>query len=315
MLRLLKTNGWPRGTGCCGAAPLEAAAMSTFTIDTSTSRATPVPVPGKRMTAPSIRSRKADGRTEPPIVMLTAYTMRMAQLLDPHCDMLLVGDSLGQVIYGLPSTIPVTMEMMCAHGAAVVRGSWHALVGVDMPFGSYEASPEQAFASASRIMKETGCAAVKLEGGEAMAPTVRFLTQRGIPVIGHVGLTPQAVNMLGGYGARGREDAEAGKIMEDAIAVSDAGAFCIVLEGVMEQIGCDIARAVDAPIIGIGASAECDGQVLVTEDMLGLFERTPRFVKRYDDLATRIGEAARNYAEEVRSRSFPTADQTYKPKG
>src|ERR1051326_7482562 len=233
--------------------------MSTFTIDPSTSRATPSPVPGKRMTAPSIRARKAGGKTEEPIVMLTAYTMRMAQLLDPHCDMLLVGDSLGQVIYGLPSTIPVTMEMMCAHGAAVVRGSWHALVGVDMPFGSYEASPEQAFASASRIMKETGCAAVKLEGGEAMAPTVRFLTERGIPVIGHVGLTPQAVNMLGGYGARGREDAEAGKIMEDAIAVSDAGAFCIVLEGVMEQIGCDIARAVDAPIIGIGASAECDG--------------------------------------------------------
>src|ERR1041384_5000298 len=165
--------------------------MSTFTIDTSTSRATPSPVPGKRMTAPSIRARKVDGKTEQPIVMLTAYTMRSAQLLDPHRDILLVGDSLGQVIYGLPSTIPVTMEMMCAHGAAVVRGSWHALVGVDMPFGSYEASPEQAFASASRIMKETGCAAVKLEGGEAMAPTVRFLTQRGIPVIGHVGLSEE----------------------------------------------------------------------------------------------------------------------------
>src|SRR5690348_14233791 len=172
--------------------------MSTFTIDTSTSRATPSPVPGKRTTAPSIRARKLpDGegyRTEQPIVMLTAYTMRMAQLLDPHCDMLLVGDSLGQVIYGLPSTIPVTMEMMCAHGAAVVRGSWHALVGVDMPFGSYEASPEKAFESAARIMKETGCAAVKLEGGEAMAPTVRRLTERGIPVIGHVGLTAQAVD-------------------------------------------------------------------------------------------------------------------------
>ena len=157
--------------------------MSTFTIDTSTSRATPSPVPGKRMTAPSIRARKVDGETEQPIVMLTAYTMRMAQLLDPHCDMLLVGDSLGQVIYGLPSTIPVTLEMMCAHGAAVVRGSWHALVAVDMPFGSYEASPEQAFACASRIMKETGCAAVKLEGGEAMAPTIKFLSERGIPVV------------------------------------------------------------------------------------------------------------------------------------
>jgi 3-methyl-2-oxobutanoate hydroxymethyltransferase len=267
------------------------------------------------MTAPSIRARKAGGKTEEPIVMLTAYTMRTAQLLDPHCDMLLVGDSLGQVIYGLPSTIPVTMDMMCAHGAAVVRGSWHALVAVDMPFGSYEGSPEQAFESAARIMKETGCAAVKLEGGEAMAPTVAFLTHRGIPVIGHVGLTPQAVNVLGGYGARGREKHEAAKIVADAKAIDGAGAFCIVLEGVMEEIANDVASGVGAPVIGIGASAQCDGQVLVTEDMLGLFERTPRFVKRYDDLASRIGEAARAYAEEVRARSFPTADQTYRPKG
>jgi 3-methyl-2-oxobutanoate hydroxymethyltransferase len=292
--------------------------MSTFTIDSGTSRATPSPVPGKRTTAPSIRARKArEGKgfkTEQPIVMLTAYTMRMAQVLDPNCDMLLVGDSLGQVIYGLPSTIPVTMEMMCAHGAAVVRGSWHALVAVDMPFGSYEGSPEQAFASASRIMKETGCAAVKLEGGEAMAETIAFLTRRGIPVIGHVGLTPQAVNILGGYGARGREDAEAEKIVADASAIADAGAFCIVVEGVMEAIATKVARSVASPVIGIGASAECDGQVLVTEDMLGLFERTPRFVKRYDDLASRIGEAARSYAEEVRARTFPTADQTYRPK-
>jgi 3-methyl-2-oxobutanoate hydroxymethyltransferase len=218
------------------------------------------------------------------------------------------------VIYGLPSTIPVTMEMMCAHGAAVVRGSWHALVAVDMPFGSYEASPERAFASASRIMKETGCAAVKLEGGEAMAPTIDFLTHRGIPVIGHVGLTPQAVNVLGGYGARGRENAEADKIAADARAVDHAGAFCIVVEGVLEQIATDLARSVSAPVIGIGASAECDGQVLVTEDMLGMFERTPRFVKRYDDLASRIGAAAAAYAEEVRTRAFPTSDQTYRPK-
>ena len=288
--------------------------MSTFTIDTSTSRATPSPVPGKRMTAPSIRARKVNGRTEQPIVMLTAYTMRMAQLLDPHCDVLLVGDSLGQVIYGLPSTIPVTMEMMCAHGAAVVRGSWHALVAVDMPFGSYEGSPEQAFASASLILKETGCAAVKLEGGEAMAETVAFLTQRGIPVIGHVGLTPQAVNMLGGYGVRGRADIEATKILADARAVAEAGAFTMVVEGVLEPLATQIAAEVDVPVIGIGASAECDGQVLVIDDMLGMFERTPRFVKRYDDLASRIGEAAATYAAEVRSRSFPTPDQTYKPK-
>ena len=288
--------------------------MSTFTIDTSTSRATPSPVPGKRMTAPSIRARKVDAKTETPIVMLTAYTMRMAQLLDPHCDMLLVGDSLGQVIYGLPSTIPVTMEMMCAHGAAVVRGSWHALVGVDMPFGSYEGSPSQAFESASRIMKETGCAAVKLEGGEPMAPTIDFLTHRGIPVIGHVGLTPQAVNVLGGYGARGREEEEARKIIADAKAVADAGAFCIVVEGVLEHIACDVARMVAPPVIGIGASAMCDGQVLVTEDMLGLFERTPRFVKRFGDLAAEISAAASSYAEDVKSRAFPTEDQIYRSK-
>jgi len=235
-------------------------------------------------------------------------------LLDPHCEMLLVGDSLGQVIYGLPSTVPVTLEMMCAHGAAVVRGSWHALVGVDMPFGSYEGSPEQAFASASRVMKETGCAAVKLEGGEAMAPTIEFLTRRGIPVIGHVGLTPQAVNVLGGYGARGKSDAEAAKIVGDARAVAEAGAFCVVVEGVMEPIADEVTKAIAVPSIGIGASANCDGQVLVTEDMLGLFERTPRFVKRYDDLATRIGEAAAAYRGEVRSRAFPTGEQTYRPK-
>ena len=288
--------------------------MSTFTIDTSTSRATPTPVPGKRMTVPAIRDRKKEGKTDQPLVMLTAYTMRMAQLLDPHCEMLLVGDSLGQVIYGLPSTVPVTMEMMCAHGAAVVRGSWHSLVGVDMPFGSYEGSPEQAFASASRIMKETGCAAVKLEGGAAMAPTIDFLTHRGIPVIGHVGLTPQAVNILGGYGARGKTADEAKKIIGDAQAVAEAGAFCIVVEGVMEQIADQVADVVKVPIIGIGASPRCDGQVLVTEDMLGLFERTPRFVKRYADMASEIGEAVGKYAEEVRSRAFPTEDQTYRPK-
>jgi 3-methyl-2-oxobutanoate hydroxymethyltransferase len=289
--------------------------MSTFTIDTATSRATPSPVPGKRMTAPAIRARKVDGKTEQPIVALTAYTMRMAQLLDEHCDLLLVGDSLGQVIYGLPSTIPVTLEMMINHGAAVVRGSWHALVAVDMPFGSYEGSTDQAFASCSRVMKETGCAAVKLEGGEAMAPTIRFLSERGIPVVGHVGLTPQAVNTLGGYGARGRGDAEAKKILGDARAVAEAGAFCIVVEGVMEELATRIAREIPLPIIGIGASADCDGQILVTDDMLGLFERTPRFVKRYDNLAEQIGKAAKLYAEEVRSRTFPSADQTYRPKG
>ena len=287
--------------------------MSTFTLDTATSRATPSPVPGKRMTVPCLKGRKQDGKTAQPIVMLTAYTMRMAQLLDPHCDLLLVGDSLGQVIYGLPSTVPVTLEMMCAHGAAVVRGSWHALVAVDMPFGSYEASPEQAFASAARVMKETGCAAVKLEGGEAMAPTVRFLVERGIPVIGHVGLTPQAVNALGGYGARGRSEAEAAKIKSRRRRDRRGRRLHHRRRRRDEDIATEVTGR-SPPVIGIGASARCDGQVLVTEDMLGLFERTPRFVKRYDDLASRIGEAVATYAGEVRERRFPTADQTYRPK-
>jgi 3-methyl-2-oxobutanoate hydroxymethyltransferase len=287
--------------------------MSTYTIDTATSRATPQPAPMKRLTVPGIMSRKGpEGMSGEPIVMLTAYTMRMAQLLDPHCDVLLVGDSLGQVIYGLPSTIPVTLDMMCAHGAAVVRGSWHSVVAVDMPFGSYEESPEQAFRSAARILKETGAAGVKIEGGEAMAETVRFLASRGIPVIGHVGLTPQAVNALGGYRGRGRGNAKETKTPPDAKAVAEAGAFLLVLEGVMEEIAAEATKAVACPTIGIGASTQCDGQVLVTEDMLGLFERTPRFVKRYGDLAGQIGEAAATYAAEVRARAFPTEDQIYR---
>jgi 3-methyl-2-oxobutanoate hydroxymethyltransferase len=285
---------------------------TTYTIDTATSRATPTPMRTKRLTVPAIRARKTDGGD--PLVMLTAYTVRTAQLLDPHCDMLLVGDSLGQVIYGLPSTVPVTLEMMAAHGAAVVRGSDHALVVIDMPFGSYEASPEKAFGSAAWLLKQTGAAAVKLEGGEAMATTVRFLSERGIPVMGHIGLTPQAVNVLGGYGARGRSDAEAAKIAADARAIADAGAFAIVAEGVMEPIAVAITRAVSCPVIGIGASAQCDGQVLVAEDMLGMFERVPRFVKRYDDLGARISDAAASYAAEVRARSFPGTEQVYHPK-
>tara|TARA_B100000678_G_scaffold71379_1_gene58665 strand:- start:791 stop:1660 length:870 start_codon:yes stop_codon:yes gene_type:complete len=286
---------------------------TTFTVDSATSRATPTPKPMKRVTIPSIMARKGQDNAEP-LVMLTAYTVRTAQLLDPHCDILLVGDSLGQVIYGLPSTLPVTLDMMCAHGAAVSRGSYHAAVVVDMPFGSYEASPVQAFESASRIMADTGAAAVKMEGGAAMADTVRFLTERGIPVMGHVGLTPQAVNALGGYGARGRSDAEYEKIVGDAKAVADAGAFAVVAEGVVETLADAIVKALDVPVIGIGASANCDGQVLVTEDMLGLFERTPRFVKRYGDMSGMMTEAVEHYAREVRAREFPSADQVYKPK-
>ncbi|MFN6934861.1 MAG: 3-methyl-2-oxobutanoate hydroxymethyltransferase [Tsuneonella sp.] len=287
---------------------------TTFQLDTSTSRAHPTPQPMRRLTIPAIRRRKVDGVTEEPIVMLTAYTARQAQLLDAHCDLLLVGDSLGQVIYGLDSSVPVTLDMMIAHGAAVVRGSYHAAVLVDLPFGTYEASPEAAFATASRVLKETGAAGVKLEGGAAMAETVAFLNARGIPVMGHVGLTPQAVNVLGGYNARGRSDAEAGKIVSDAKALDDAGAFAIVVEGVVEPIAIAVTKAVSCPTIGIGGSVECDGQVLVTEDMLGMFERVPRFVKRYEDLATTISKAVETYASEVRSRTFPTVDQTYQPK-
>jgi len=287
---------------------------STFQLDTATSRANPTPAPLKRLTVPALRARKADGVTAEPIVMLTAYTARQAQLLDEHCDLLLVGDSLGQVIYGLPSSVPVTLDMMAAHGAAVVRGSYRSVVAVDMPFGTYEQSPQQAFDSASRLLKETGCACVKLEGGETMAETVAFLVNRGIPVIGHVGLTPQAVNVLGGYNSRGRSEAEAKKIVADARALDAAGAFAIVVEGVVEPIAIEVTRAVACPTIGIGGSVECDGQVLVTEDMLGMFERVPRFVKRYADIAAIVSDCARQYAEDVRARRFPAVEQTYQPR-
>ncbi len=284
---------------------------TTYTLDTGTSRANPTPAPLRRLTIPGLRARKVDGVTAEPIVSLTAYTARQAQLLDAHCDLLLVGDSLGQVIYGLPSSVPVTLDMMAAHGAAVVRGSYHSVVIIDMPFGSYEGSPEQAFESAAYLLKETGAAGVKLEGGIAMAETIAFLSARGIPVCAHIGLTPQAVNALGGYGPRGRDEAEATKIIEDARAVAAAGCFAMVIEGVVEPLAAKITAAVPCPTIGIGASAACDGQVLVTDDLLGMFERTPRFVKRYADVASTISQAAADYAAEVRARSFPTADQIY----
>jgi 3-methyl-2-oxobutanoate hydroxymethyltransferase len=281
----------------------------TFTMPASTSRANPTPQPMKRLTVPRIRQRKGGE----PLVMLTAYTVRMAQLMDNHCDMLLVGDSLGQVIYGLPHTVAVTMEMMALHGAAVVRGSYHAAVVVDMPFGSYEASPEQAFNNAARLLKETGAAAVKMEGGKVIAPTIEFVTARGIPVMGHVGLTPQAVNILGGYGVRGKSAEEARAIVDDADAVAKAGAFAIVIEGVLEPIAIEITQKVACPTIGIGASAQCDGQVLVTEDMLGLFERTPKFVKRYGAMQGHVEDAVKQYAQDVRARNFPGPDQLYQP--
>ncbi|HVZ00273.1 MAG TPA: 3-methyl-2-oxobutanoate hydroxymethyltransferase, partial [Dongiaceae bacterium] len=228
-----------------------------------------------RISVPDVVAHKG----QVPIVCLTAYTAPMARMLDPHVDVLLVGDSLGMVLYGFDSTIPVTLDMMCQHGAAVVRGSTRALVVVDMPFGSYQESPAQAFRNAARIIKETGCQAVKLEGGRAMAPTVQFLVERGIPVVGHIGLMPQSINTMGGYRARGRGDSEAASVMNDAIAIAEAGAFAIVVEGVMEQLAEAITNRVTALTIGIGASASCDGQVLVSEDILGLFaDFKPRFV-------------------------------------
>jgi 3-methyl-2-oxobutanoate hydroxymethyltransferase len=287
---------------------------ATYTLDTATSRANPTPAPMRRLSIPSIRARKAEGVTAQKIVMLTAYTARQAQLLDPHCDLLLVGDSLGQVIYGLPSSVPVSLDLMIAHGAAVVRGSYHCAVIIDMPFGSYEASPAHAFESAARILKETGAAGIKLEGGSAMAETVAFLVARGIPVCGHVGLTPQAVNALGGYGPRGRDTAEAEKILGDARAIAQAGCFAMVIEGVLPELADAITAAVPCPTIGIGASAACDGQVLVTEDLLGLFERTPRFVKRYADIKSVIAQAAAAFAAEVRAGAFPGPDHHYAKK-
>ena len=266
----------------------------------------------KRLSAPDIRARKGGA----PIVSLTSYHAHTAALLDKHCDLILVGDSLGMVMHGLESTIPVTLDMMILQGRAVMRGSRRALVVVDMPFGSYEASREQAFMSAARVMKETGCGAIKLEGGRRMAETIAFLTERGIPVMGHVGLTPQAINALGGFRTQGRDPSEWRPIEDDARAVSDAGAFAVVLEAIAEPLGAKITREIAIPTIGIGASAACDGQILVLEDMLGLSPRVPKFVKRYGDLGPAIDRAVADYAAEVRERRFPAADNVYaiKPK-
>ena len=256
----------------------------------------------RRITVPAIVRRKGGV----PIVCLTAYTAPVAKVLDQHVDLLLVGDSLGMVIYGMDGTLGVTLDMMIAHGAAVARTARRACVVIDLPFGSYEASPEAAFATAARVLAETGCAAVKLEGGTGMAETVRFLTERGVPVMGHVGLQPQSVRTLGGFRVHGRSAAEAARVRADATAIVEAGAFAIVLENVVETLARTITAEVAAPTIGIGASPACDGQILVTDDMAGLFtEFTPRFVKRYGDLAGELDRAAAGYAEDVRARRFP----------
>jgi 3-methyl-2-oxobutanoate hydroxymethyltransferase len=264
---------------------------------------------GKRASISTIRARKGGE----PIVCLTAYTAPMARLIDPHVDVLLVGDSLGMALYGFDSTLPVTLDMMINHGAAVVRASSRALVAVDLPFGSYQESPAAAFRSAAEVLALTGCAAVKLEGGVEMAETIAFLVQRGVPVIGHVGLTPQSVNGLGGYRSRGHGEAEAAQIARDAHAVADAGAFCIVLEGMVEPLARRLTGELAIPTIGIGASPSCDGQILVTEDMVGLFsEFLPKFVRRYAQLGDQLSTAVAAYASDVRNRSFPGEENVYR---
>ena len=260
---------------------------------------------------PELHRRKGAGR----IVALTAYTAPMARRLDPHVDMLLVGDSLGMVVYGLPSTLGVTLDMMIAHGAAVVRATTHACVVVDLPFGAYQESPEQAFRAAARVLCETGAAAVKIEGGTPMAATVRFLVERGVPVCGHVGLMPQSVNAAGGFRATGRDDEDAARVEADARAVAEAGAFAVVVEGTVEPVARRITEALSTPTIGIGASAACDGQILVTEDVLGLFDAfKPRFVRRYAELGDRVTEAVAAYASDVRAGRFPGPENLFQPR-
>ncbi|MBP1857420.1 3-methyl-2-oxobutanoate hydroxymethyltransferase [Rhizobium herbae] len=272
------------------------------------------------MSVQAVKRRLSPGNIEAlkgerPIVSLTAYTTPIARLLDPHVDFMLVGDSLGMVLYGLDSTVGVTLDMMIAHGQAVMRGSEKACVVVDLPFGSYQESKEQAFNSAARILKETGCSAVKLEGGAEMAETVDFLTQRGIPVLGHVGLMPQLVNTLGGYRSLGRSEKEAAKIRRDAKAIDDAGAFAIVIEGTIEPLAREISETLRAPTIGIGASPACDGQILVSDDILGLFsDFKPRFVKHFAELAPQISAAFEAYANEVKARTFPGIEHTFQVK-
>ncbi|MEM7767956.1 MAG: 3-methyl-2-oxobutanoate hydroxymethyltransferase [Pseudomonadota bacterium] len=246
-----------------------------------------------------------------PLVCLTAYDAPTAALLDPHCDLLLVGDSVGMVVHGLPSTVGVTLEMMILHGQAVMRGAEAAFVVVDMPFGSYETNADQAFLNAARVMKETGCQAVKIESGTYAARQIEHMVSRGIPVMGHVGLRPQAVNVDGGFRAKGRSKAERSLALEEAVAADEAGAFAIVVEGVAEDLAGEITERVACPTIGIGASAACDGQILVTQDMLGVFDWTPKFVRKYADLKTAISSGAEAYAKDVRARAFPTGAETY----
>jgi 3-methyl-2-oxobutanoate hydroxymethyltransferase len=261
----------------------------------------------QRLSASDITARK--GRE--PIVCLTAYTTPTAEILDEHCDLLLVGDSVGMVLHGLPNTVGVTLEMMILHGQAVMRGARRAMVVVDMPFGSYEGDPQTAYNNAVRILKETGAQGVKVESGPAIPETIAYLVRRGIPVMGHVGLRPQSALADGAFKARGRTNSERASVLDEAKATDAAGAFSVVVEAVAESLARDITAAIEAPTIGIGGSAACDGQILVTDDMLGLFDWTPKFVRRYADLRGEISRAAAAYAEDVRARRFPGAAETY----
>jgi 3-methyl-2-oxobutanoate hydroxymethyltransferase len=261
----------------------------------------------KRITVPEIRDRK----NAKPVVCLTCYHAHTARLLDSHVDLMLVGDSLGMVMHGMETTLGVTLDMMIAHGKAVMRGSKHALVVVDMPFGSYEESPQIAFRNAARLLQETGCTAVKLEGGARISNTIRYLTERGIPVMAHIGLTPQMVQIFGGFKTQGRTEAEWPAIEADAKAVAAAGAFAVVLEGMAEPLAAKITKEIPIPTIGIGASAECDGQILVMEDMLGLNPNPPKFVRRYANLGPDIETAVKAYATDVRERRFPGRENVY----
>jgi len=267
-----------------------------------------MPQTKKAITIPELRVRK--GKT--PIVCLTAYTTPMAKRLDAHVDLLLVGDSVGMVLYGMKNTLGVTLEMMLAHTQAVMRGTEHACVITDLPFGSYQESPEAAYRTSARVLRETGAAGVKLEGGEEMAETVSFLTKRGIPVLGHVGMMPQSVNAYGSFGARGKTKAEARKILADGQAIAKAGAFAIVVEGTLEPIARELTALLSIPTIGIGASAACDGQILVSEDLLGLFsDFVPKFVKRYADLGIEVEKATEKYAADVKKRRFPRSEHCF----
>ncbi len=263
--------------------------------------------PARKITTANIRAQKGGE----PIICLTAYTAMMAEILDPHVDVLLVGDSVGSVLHGHDTTIPVTVDEMIHHARSVMRAGPKSLVVVDVPFGSFEASPEQAHETTARILKETGADAVKIEGGVTQAPTIDFLTKRGVPVMAHIGLRPQAVRATGGYRVVGKTEEERTNLKEDADAVNKAGAFAVVLEGVIEPLAAEITRQIDIPTIGIGASAHCDGQILVTEDLLGMFERTPKFVRKFANLRETISGAVADYAGSVRTRSFPSDAETY----